>query len=280
MTTADNIRMVGAGAPWSTGRTALPGCGPNHPGAPAPRAFTLLEVLLAVSVFAIVLLSVHGVFYGALRLHNRASLAIENSLPLERTLAILRRDLAGIVEPGGTFFGELQTTLTVSTNTSQSASSTTTPGITAILQGLASPTFYTAAGIISDTVPWGEVSKVYYHLADPTNNTAGLGKDLFRSVTRNLLPTVQEESEDQWLMGGIESILFTFYDGDRWQETWDSTTAATKLPAAIMVQIQLAPADTDRARPEPVELVVPLMVQATTNTTSTTSTNSSTGGGQ
>lgn len=233
-----------------------------------PEAFTLLEVLLAVAVFAVVLVAIHGVFYGALRLRNKTVQTIEAAVPLQHAISIMKRDLANIVTPGGTFFGQLQTTPTTGMVSGQFGQNAATPGQGAILQGLASPAFHTASGIIDDAVPWGEVEKVFYHLAEPTNHTAG--KDLYRSVTRNLLPTLQEQPEDQWLLSGVQSIFFTFYDGTQWVETWDSTMASTLLPEAIKVQIQLTQEPDDPLRREPVELVVPLAVQASTNQTAQT----------
>jgi general secretion pathway protein J len=227
------------------------------------RAFTLLEVLLAAAVFAILLLSIHGVFYGAWRLRDKTVKTLEAALPMQQTLTIIKRDIANIVVPGGTFFGELQTTPTTNVVSGQLGQNSTTPGVGAILQGLASPVFYTASGIIDDDLPWGEVEKVFYYLANPTNDARG--KDLFRSVTRNLLPTIQEQADEQWLISGVQSIFFTFYDGTQWLESWDSTTAPSKLPEAVKMQIRLVPEETDRVTPEPVELVVPLAVQASTN---------------
>ncbi len=244
-----------------------------------PRAFTLLEILLAVAIFSIVLLAIHGVFYGALRLRNKTTKAIEAALPLQQTLAIMQRDLANLVLPGGTLFGGLQTSPTSSTSTNTTTTSTsfsqlgqTAPGEGAISLGQASPEFYTASGIIDDYQPWGEVEKVYYYLAEPTNNTFGM--DLYRSVTRNLLPTLQEQSEDQWLLGGVQSIFFQFYDGTQWMETWDSSAETNNLPQAIKVQIQLASDNPGSAVPQlvdPIELVVPMVVQQSTNQTDQTS---------
>ena len=52
-------------------------------------AFTLLELLLAILIFAIVLSAIHGVFFTALRLRDRTSNAIERSLPhLERACGL------------------------------------------------------------------------------------------------------------------------------------------------------------------------------------------------
>ena len=51
-------------------------------------AFTLLELLIAVSVFAIVLAAINGVFYSAIRLRNRAVELVDRTLPVEQALTI------------------------------------------------------------------------------------------------------------------------------------------------------------------------------------------------
>jgi general secretion pathway protein J len=218
----------------------------RHHNLERARGFTLLEVLLAVAVFAIVLVAIHTVFYGAVRLRNKSAASIEAALPLQHTLAIIKRDLANMVAPGGTLSGPLQTSPTTSSLTDQ-----------------ASPDFYTASAVIDETTPWAEVQKVAYLLVDPTNTVAG--KDLVRSVTRNLLPTLEEQPAQQWLMSGVEGIAFYFHDGTQWREAWDSTTEEAQLPRAIKVQIHLA-ADTAAASQRlPIELVVVLDVRSGTN---------------
>jgi type II secretion system protein J len=221
---------------------------PHHP--PLARGFTLLEVLLAVVVFAGVLAAIHGVFYGALRLRNKSAAALEATLPLQQTLATIRRDLENIVPPGGVLSGTLQSLLISSDSSAQR-----------------SPDFYTASGTLSELEPWGEIQRVAYFLAQPTNNTSGL--DLYRSASRNLLPVLTEEVEDQWLMSGVQSLAFAFYDGTQWRNSWDSTTEVTPLPLAIKLQLQLVtpePQQFSRQR-APVELIVPLMAQGSTNAT-------------
>lgn len=217
-------------------------------------AFTLMELLIGVSAFAIVLAALNGVFYAALRLRNKTTESLDQALPLEQALATLKHDLANLVPPG-TLAGELQ--------------STPTTGLSAmgLLPGAqaTSPAFYTATGVIDETSPWAEVQRVTYFLAEPTNNARGL--DLVRASTRNLLPPIQEVPAYQRLAAGIDSLTFLFYDGADWIDAWDSTTAEPKLPLAIKVQIGLTPKETDRLQPLPIELVVPLEVQAGTNQT-------------
>jgi prepilin-type N-terminal cleavage/methylation domain-containing protein len=259
------------------------------------RGFTLMEMLFAVAASAMLLLAIHLVFYGALRLRNKTAQAVEEAVPLQHTLAIIKRDLMNLVAPSssnGIFFGPLQTETTASSSSSGSSTSSgsTSSGQTGGVQsggnqaggamdlggqtasGLAgqqvSPTLYTATGAIDQTSPWAEIQKVTYFLVDPTNSTPG--KDLLRSVTRNFLPIMQEESDDQWLMGGVEDVVFLFYDGMQWIDTWDSTSSETNLPMAIKVQIELTAKETELERRTPIELIVPIVVQSRTNSAAQT----------
>ena len=70
-------------------------------------------------------------------------------------------------------------------------------------------------------------------------------------------------------MSGVESIFFSFYDGTQWLPTWDSSTATTPLPQAIKVQVLLDTEETDRSLRQPIELVMPIVVQGFTNQTET-----------
>ncbi|PYM11438.1 MAG: hypothetical protein DME18_14000 [Verrucomicrobia bacterium] len=222
------------------------------------HGFTLLELLIAVMVFAIVLAAMNSVLYGALRLRNRASESLEQALPMQQGLAILKRDLENIVMPGGPLSGVFQTT-----------------AITNLVGGQSSPDFYTSTGLIDQTSPWAQIQRVSYVLVDPTNRAAA-GRELIRAVERNLLAaTMQDEPAEQWLMSGVQGMTFYYYDGTQWRDSWDSTTTdpttglTNNLPKAIRVLIQLAAPETGRAlsAPAPVELVVPVVVQARTNRT-------------
>lgn len=223
---------------------------------PRVAAFTLLELILAVLIFSIVLSAIHVVFFTALRLRDRTSSAIERSLPLQQTLHIIKRDLANLVPPGGTLAGQLQST---------PSSTTASPS----MGQQSGPQFYTSVGLVGDAQPWGEIERVSYFLAAPTNDAAGL--DLYRSVTRNLLPVKSDASEDQFLMSGVDTITYQYYDGANWKDTWDSTQADTvtgltnNLPRAIKVALALHVEAQTLGTPAPVELIVPIPVLQRTN---------------
>lgn len=219
-----------------------------HPDPRGRSGFTLVELLLAVMVFGVVLIALHSVFAGALRLRQRVVHNLEQSLPLEQALAILRRDLANLAAPGGTLVGALQT---IPTNLT-------------LLPGRRSPNFFTTVGVLREDSPWPALQRVVYRLVPPTNDAEGL--DLMRTVTRNLLAPVEEPPEDQFLLDGVEELLFQYYDGTQWRESWDSAVEPAVLPLAIKVQLFLSRSRTNLADREPVELVVPIEVRPLTNT--------------
>lgn len=230
-------------------------------GQVVPRqAFTLIEILLAVAIFAIVLVAINTVFFSALHLRTTTARALDESAPLQQALTLLRRDLLGAVPPGGTLArdfksGAIGSGLGVANSTAASA-------------GLE---IHTSTGVLNDDVPWGDTQKVTYQLREPQDRTRATGKDLIRSVTRNLLPTAEEEPVEQWLMGDVETLEFACYNGTDWRETWDTSLGDSGLPQAIRVRIQLAANRTaDIRNRQPLEMLVLLVTRARTNQTQTT----------
>lgn len=230
------------------------------PARPAPRpwtrAFTLIELLLALVIFAVVLAAVSGVFHGAMRLRARTVETLEAALPVEHALAVVRRDLAGIVLPAGL----LHSNLVAAAGTGDGAQQDND------LQ------LYTTATFSPDGLgPWGGVQKVSYTLRAPTNFPGGPGRDLVRRSCRNLLPALQEEFEEQPLLAGVERIDFQFHDGLTWRTSWVSTNEASLLPRAVRFQLLMAPRPLPSGAPpaaavlnrDPIELVVPLLVNGT-----------------
>lgn len=239
-------------------------------------AFTLMEVLLAVVASSVVLVAINGVFFGAVRLQDRTTRAVEDSLPIQRALNVIRQDLSGVMMPGGTFATDLQTTATASVGSS--SNNTATSAMMSSMSIPVGPEFRTRSGQIREEVPWGDVQRVAYFLLSPADLT-NRGHDLYRSVARNLLPPSTDTPETEFLLGGVESALMQFHDGTSWLDTWDSTTADPKLPAAIRMSITLIGTEGARQLPAPIELVVPLFLEARTNQTATASSDSGGGGG-
>jgi type II secretion system protein J len=209
----------------------------------ATRAFTLIELILCIAIMAIVLIAMNAVFFSAFRLREHTDRVIAESMPVEQTLETIRRDLLNAIPPmsNGVLSGSFKV-----------------GGVTSM--GVGEPVdieFYTTTGVLRDNEPWGDVQKVTYGLRQSAN-AAARGRDLVRGVTRNLLASMTPQPSDQWMVGGIESIEFSCYDGMQWRSYWDTTLTDTNLPSAVRVRLVLSNPDDSATRGRPVEMVVPI----------------------
>ena len=215
-------------------------------------AFTLIEMILAIGVAAIVLAAANAVFFTALHLRNATSDAVDAASPIDQAVSILRRDLQCAVTPKavGLLSGDFKIGNITSTGISDPVAAE----------------IYTATGALSDTAPWGDIQRVTYELKSSASGAAGT--DLYRSVTRNLLTMAMPDVEDQLMIRGVQSVQFSAYDGMQWNDSWDTTdmtSANTNLPVAVRVDIQLSGSDKNSS---PIEILVPIDSQARTNTAS------------
>ena len=220
-------------------------------------AFTLIEMILAIGVAAIVLVAVNAVLFTALHLRDVTGEAVDAATPMDQAMVYLRRDLQCAVTPTNGTSKVLSGDFKVGNITSAS-------GQPAAIE------MYTATGALSDSQPWGDIQCVNYGLRNSAGRSTS-GMDLVRIVTRNLLATTTTAGADeQLLLSGVESIKFSCYDGAQWNDTWDTTgltSVNTNLPLAVRVYIQMAA--NNGARPEPIEILVPIDSQSRTNRTTT-----------
>ncbi len=225
-------------------------------GAPG---FTLLEMLLAIGISALVLVVINSVLFAALNLRQATAETVDAASPVDFAVNFLKRDLQNCVAPtnasptavlsGGFRVGDI-----VSTGSSEPVSIE----------------MCTASGALSDNLPWGDVQRVTYELKAPATMGAD-GRDLYRTVTRNLLSTTTPDVDDQLVLSGVQSIKFSCYDGALWNATWDTTSQAsvnTNLPVAVRVDIQMV----GNAAAQPIEIVVPIETIARTNAVLTATT--------
>ena len=217
-------------------------------------------MILAIGVTAIVLAAVNAVLFTALHLREVTTDVVDAATPVDQTFTFLRRDLQCVVTPTNGTSKVLSGSFRVGTVNS-----------TGISEPVAAEMF-TATGALSASAPWADIQRVTYELK---NSTAVSGqRDLYRSVTRNLLSISTLDVTDQLMLSGVESVKFSGYDGSRWNDTWDTsdvTSLNTNLPLAVKVEIKLAGADKNAG---PIQLVVPIDAVARTNMVLTSTTGS------
>ncbi|MEY4686390.1 MAG: hypothetical protein RIR76_413 [Verrucomicrobiota bacterium] len=223
----------------------------------APRArrrgFTLLELIIATAVGAVVLVVIQTTFFSALRLHNTTHARLAEDQSVQRAAGIIRRDLAGLVLPGGAsgMARELS-----------SAGETLTPADS--LGERVTPDIYTSSGRIDGWTPFGDLQAVAYFLAP--SGQGGRGRNLVRAVTRNLLPVQEAVPEDQVILGDVDSAALSYFDGTAWTDSWESADTQT-LPVAFRFSIVRVPPAGGQAASAPVDIVVPVLVRTTTSQT-------------
>ena len=235
------------------------------------RAFTLIELVLAMAACAVLLAAIYGNFSQAVHLRDDTMARTREARVRARAANVLRNDLrnafvsggklAAALEgsaqsPGGTFPGYLKFT------------TTTTPDTEA-----------------TEDVPNSDVQQVEYYIVidkSVTDQKAGM---LVRAHTRDLLATVTEVATEEPLLAGVESMEVAFYDGTEWQDSWQLSSSATattstasttgtaasttKLPQAVRVRIQPARKAAGDIPPPPLEVLVPWTTAAAIETTTT-----------
>jgi type II secretion system protein J len=205
----------------------------------SPRAFTLIELVLAMAGCAIILAAVYGVFSRAIHLRDEGTARTRAARVRAHVVSVMRNDLRNAWISGGTLAAVLEG--------SQKSPNGNFPGYLKFIA--------TTARDPGDEAPSNELQQVeYYVITDPvaTDRNAGL---LVRAIDRQLLAPVRQAPEEQPLLGGVESMEVSFFDGNAWQDSWSYTTVGDPVPEAVRVRIQTATSST------PIELLVPWTAQ-------------------
>ena len=217
------------------------------------HAFTLIEMILAIGVAAMVLIAVNTALFASLRLRDATQNVVDAEAPLDQAVSYIRRDLQCVVTPTNGTSKVLSGSFRAG-----NISSAGVPESVAV-------EMFTATGTLSANAPWADIQRVTYELKQPNDRNA-VGRDLYRSVVRNLLTLTTPDVQDQLMLSGVQDIKFTCFDGAVWQEVWDTTgltSTYTNLPLAVRVDIQMA--GKNAATAQAIELVVPIDAQVRTN---------------
>lgn len=244
-------------------RGERPGLLLTHHASRVSSAFTLMEIMLALAVSAIVLAGIGGVFYSAVRLRERTMAMLDESVPLQQAFNFIRHDLQGALPPGGSPQGGIPL-----------AGDFKLEGLGSGLGQNFHIEFFTTSGAVNDNTSWSDIQFVSYELRDSADrNKSNSGKDLIRNVNRNVLATAMVDPQEQPLLSNVQSLEFSCFDGANWRDSWDTSLGDTNLPSAVRVRIQLAGDNNARAQ-EPYEIVVPLVSQSRTNVPASTTSGS------
>lgn len=184
---------------------------------PFARGFTLLEMLVAIAMVAIITASLYSALYVGFRAQRSATRAVEPARSATLTLQLLEQDLEGAMSPTGILAGQF---LGTDANGLDGA------------DGLA---FYSSANVPANGESGSDSRYVEFLVAQAQDDQQPA---LFRRVTSNLLPSSAPLVREQVLCRNVRAFSLRYFDGTQWLESWDSAGQGDLLPLGVEVQIE------------------------------------------
>ncbi|MCL5282595.1 MAG: prepilin-type N-terminal cleavage/methylation domain-containing protein [Planctomycetes bacterium] len=216
-------------------RTTNPPSAIRHPPL-TRRGFTLLELVVAMSLMVVVSSCLYSALYTGFRAYRSAQAAVDPTAAAINVIELIKQDIGGVLPPGGTLAGAFIGTDSGGLKGVDADSlefyTTHVYANDARLDGRTT----TAAPLV------GGIGKVALLLEEDSEEKDGTYL-LLRQVTTDLLAPREMEPEEQVLCRGVASLNFRYYDGTGWVDSWDSTTDSNSLPLAVEVDIQIARKD-------------------------------------
>jgi prepilin-type N-terminal cleavage/methylation domain-containing protein len=236
-------------------------------------AFTLLELMVAMSLMVVVSSCLYTALYTGFRAYRTAQAAVDPTSAAINVIELIKQDIGGVLPPGGTLAGAF-----IGTDSGG-------------LKGVDADSleFYTTHVYVADTqlggqttstastAPVGGIGKVALLLEEDSEKKDGTYL-LLRQVTTDLLAPREMEPEEQVLCTNVASLNFRYFDGSNWLDEWDSTADANSLPLAVEVDIEIARKDKYSNELQKRRLVQSFAIPCQSETTESDTTGTSTSG--
>jgi len=188
-----------------------------------------------MSLMVVVSSCLYTALYTGFRAYRTAQAVADPSVVALNVIELLKRDIRGVLPPGGTLAGAFI--------------GTDSGGVKGV--DADSLEFHTTNLHMDDTLTLGQttepllvggIAKVMLLLEEDDETKDGTYL-LLRQVTTDLLAPQEIEPEEQVLCRGVVSLNFCYFDGDSWLDEWDSTADANSLPQAIEIDLEVAHKD-------------------------------------
>jgi type II secretion system protein J len=188
----------------------------------ARAGFTLLEVLLAMTLMSMLAATLYASLHVAFRARDSVVAAGEESRAGQLALDMVRREMSEALPPKGILAGAFNGTDAQADNGADSDS----------------VSFYAAAHTPAETPPEGDICLVEFALGtDDDGKTA-----LVENTTTNLLAPETPTPTTEVLCRNVQALNLRYFDGTSWLDTWDSTQENDQPPLAIEVTLTLTAA--------------------------------------
>lgn len=215
--------------------------------------FTLIELMLAMSIAALLSLSLYASMAVAFRANRSAEAAVRPARIASVAMELVSRDLESVMPPSDNLSGHLY----------------------------GSPDSIEYHTLGEDVSPREQTSPMQegFRRVELFVKSDVDPPTLVRRVQRNLLATVQtnDPNDEETLCRGVHAFTLRYFDGTTWQTDWDTTANDYVLPSAIEITLELQidpsqPAkEAERAgKHHKITRVIPLACAAPAATTTTT----------
>ncbi len=195
---------------------ACPNAGSRH----ARRGFTLLELVVAMGMVAVLAFSLYASMRIAFRARDSAESSLEPVRTAELAFEFLRQDLNNAIPPGGVLAGSF---IGADSQSDEGRSGDA-------LQ------FFTTAAAPEHPSANGEIKNEQLALATPDGYS---DRCLVRRVVRNLLSQFQVSPDEEVICRGVSALNLRYYNGTTWADSWDSSQQSDALPNAIEITLEL-----------------------------------------
>jgi prepilin-type N-terminal cleavage/methylation domain-containing protein len=204
------------------------------------RGFTLLELVLALGMVAILALSLYASMKAAFSATASADAAIEPARTADLAMELVGADLQNAMPPNTTIDTNTTTTIVMGSSGSETGALAGpfegTQGQGTGTSGADDLLFFTTSDAPQYADANGEIKEVELTLDTPKGSTQ---QCLVRKVTANILSTQQITPDEEILCRGVSGFTLQYFDGTQWNTTWDSTQEENQLPAAVQVTLTL-----------------------------------------
>jgi type II secretion system protein J len=209
--------------------------------------FTLLELLLAITMAAILSVSLYATLNTAIKARRTAMSTVQTTRAGAVAMDLICHDLESVVRP------MTQTQLndgSISLNGVFQGSHR--GGTGSETDDLLFHTIqYDPTADPNDPLAEG-TREVEFYLSTQTNPPS-----LVRRVNRNLLAQTQSNGDEEVLCHNIRGFAVQYFDGQQWQTDWDSTQNGEVLPFAVRVTLtMLDPSGATNANGQPIERTI------------------------
>ena len=186
------------------------------------RAFTMLELLVAMALMVVIASCLYTALYTAFRAKRSALSAVEPTSSAINAIELIKQDTYGVLPPGGILAGAFIGNDSLGVN-----------GVDAD-----SLEFYTTHIYSENDHPVGGLGKIELVLEEDTDYDRENYR-LVRRIKTNLLSPRAIDPEEQVLCRNVKSLNLRYFNGDNWLDEWDSTADANSLPLAMEIDIQV-----------------------------------------